>query len=594
MVGAAAAVAQARAVVVQNLVPLPRREVVAAVVPFARGEVRGLPDLHVADRATAWQPFGARWPDGSLRQALCLFAAEAPALGELQLALEAGPGPELPGGAVPIPAFDLAIACKRSGAEQHAHPVAIEVLEQNALRTVELRRCRIGDSGLVAEVILTACRDQAHVWADLAVFFSDPRTQAMQLAVDEVAVETQGMALVCRSANRFGIDQTTTATGSRVVLLRTATLGDGQGIRRCGVLVPPLSGDTAVDTSSRAAGVAPLLAATPWTASAAFGAFGFVPEPPPWLAGQGLRAHLAARHQRFARDEAGRGGPFDLAPLLGARNASQTGDQYDFGVVKLSLVARSGLPSPLLEAEASVLQEACRPVHFFEATGAPVEPARHPEWIVWSGRTHWHDGQSPDRLGKPVPAPEFDAHGWTGKDRQHWSSNFLGAYALLTGAHWARRELQNEVRLYLSGQTLDPAKTTSNAGAPRGAGRTELAASWMWLATGDEALRARMNERLDRVYAAQWAGRAGKDGTVRPFEVADPDARMLQGRCRYWTPWQEAIAAVGFGAAYEVTGNAHARELAEQLAMNCVRYGWKVTERECIVATALRWQDGGR
>ena len=52
--------------------------------------------------------------------------------------------------------------------------------------------------------------------------------------------------------------------------------------------------------------------------------------------------------------------------------------------------------------------------------------------------------------GKPCPAPAFDSHGWTGKDRQHWSSLYLTAYYLLTGKHWALREIQNEVQLYLA------------------------------------------------------------------------------------------------------------------------------------------------
>ena len=56
-----------RAIVVQNLAPFARDEGVAAVVPFARGAVAKLPDLHVEGRATTWQPIGARWPDGSLR-----------------------------------------------------------------------------------------------------------------------------------------------------------------------------------------------------------------------------------------------------------------------------------------------------------------------------------------------------------------------------------------------------------------------------------------------------------------------------------------------------------------------------------------------
>ena len=83
------------------------------------------------------------------------------------------------------------------------------------------------------------------------------------------------------------------------------------------------------------------------------------------------------------------------------------------------------------------IRDRCRPVHFYETDASPVDPANHPDWVVWNGRTHWHGDVSKDRLGKPVPEPRSEAHGWTGKDRQHWSSNYLAAYALLTGSHWA-------------------------------------------------------------------------------------------------------------------------------------------------------------
>ena len=76
----------------------------------------------------------------------------------------------------------------------------------------------------------------------------------------------------------------------------------------------------------------------------------------------------------------------------------------------------------------------------------------HPKWVVWTGRAHWHCGMSKDRLGKPCPEPKSDTHGWKPKDRQHWSSNYLCAFYLLTGKHWALREIQNEVQLYLAAQ----------------------------------------------------------------------------------------------------------------------------------------------
>lgn len=588
----AAIVAQApRELVVQNLAPTARREGVAVVVPFAVGAVAELPVLHVANTRTVWQPFGARWLDGSLRQALCLFEAEVGALSELRLPLVEGPGPELPTGPIALPAVELTVVATVDGVTERVSPAFHADLEHNALRRVALLRARLGTTGLVAELHITAWRDQAHAHCDVAVFCSDPRTTAMQCKLDDLHIESQGMFLLLRHAGRFGIGHQRFATGSHCTLLRSSSLGDGQGLRRCGVLLPS-HGNPLLDSTQRAAATVPLLGATTWRESGAFGPFGLVPELPTWLQGRAVRAHLADRHRLFVESDRPPGDPFALLPHGLQRMAGQTGDQGDFGVCKLSLVANTGLPSFLLEVEASVLQEACRPVHFFETDGTPVDPAQHPDWVVWSGRTHWHGEVSKDRLGKPVPEPAFEAHGFTGKDREHWSSNYLGAYALLTGAHWARAELANEARLYLAGQTIDPRFTTSHAGAPRGGGRTALAAAWNLLATDDAALRARMAERMDRIYFMEWAGRTLRQDQVRPMAVNDPDARMLQGGVRYWNPWQDALAAVGFGAHHLVTGNAHARELAEALAQNVVRHGWLVTEQRHQIATAMRWFDG--
>jgi hypothetical protein len=579
--------------VLQNLAPHARQEGAAVVVPFADGAVRSAPDLHVPGVVTVWEPFGARWPDGSWRQALCLFPAHVDAFAEARLPLAAGPGPTPPGDAIAMPAATITFHATVGGVQTIAEPQRVGDLESNAMRRVELRRARLGDTGLLVELCITAWREQAHAQVDLAVFFSDPRVPAMQCDVDELAVESDGLALVLRHAGYLDIRHEPNDKGSRVVLLERRPIGDGQGLRRTGVLVGKLANDDSLaDATKAAAAIAPLLGATTWTASGAFGAFGRVPEVPPWLRGDALRAWFARAHREFvARDRPG-GDAFSVFGHGLAKMAGQTGDQGDFGVVKLSLVAATGMPSLLLEAELSMLQEACRPVHFFEADGTPVEPAAHPDWVVWSGRTHWHAGVSKDRLGKPQPEPRYETHGWTGKDREHWSNNTLGAFALLTGAHWARAELANEVRLYLAGQTLTPGMSTSGPGAPRGAGRTALAAAWMLLATGDARLRARMDERMDTVYRPSWAGRDLPPTHVRPFAVNLPDARMLQGSCKYWNPWQDALAAVGFAAHHRLTGNANARVLAEALATNVVRFGWHVDDGVVEVAMAQRWLDG--
>jgi hypothetical protein len=581
-----------RTIVLQNLSPHPRREVVSAVVPFARGAVSELPDLHVDGRATAWQSFGARWPDGSLRQGLCLFAAELPAMGQASLPLVPGAGPS-PEGAFPELASTLVVKARTNLGEASLEPPVTATLEDNAMRKVELRSARLGTTGLVVELIVARGRGDAHAYVDAAVFFSDPATAAMQVAVEEFAIEATGMALLFRHPGRLCVQQQTTERGSRVVLLQQQVLGDGQGIRRCGSLLPALTGkDVRRDGSIQAAVLGPVRAATSWTGTGAFGAFGEPATMPDWLRGDGARAMLEQRHRAFAGSERPQPDPFVAYEFSGTKNAGQTGDQMDFGVTKLSVIATTGIGSFLLEVEPSVLQEACRPVHMFETDGAMLRALDHPKWTVWSGRTHWHPEVSTDRLGKPAPEPPFETHGWGGKDRQHWSSNYLGAFAQLTGAHWARRELLHEVQLFLSGETVEPGKSTSGTDAPRGAGRTHLAAAWMYLATGDSDLLARINARLDLVNFAQWAGRELPEGSVRTMAIENPDARMLAGACRYWTPWQDSLACNGFAAAHRITGNQNARTLAETIAVTAVRHGWLVDDKECIVATALRWQDG--
>ncbi|MEC8251946.1 MAG: hypothetical protein VX044_01955 [Planctomycetota bacterium] len=569
----------------------PRTIVIQNLAPFAPGVALEAPGLNVEDRQTVWQPFGARWPDGSWRQALCLFRVEIPALSEQRLTLLAGtklPGPRR----IEMPPGELEVVVRRGDQVTRAKLARVRDLESNRFRRVELRRARVGDSGIVAELVITAWRDQP--WADVSVaaFFSDPDSTDMERHVDELAVECLGAGLVLRHSGQLGIAQRTTPRGSRAVLLAGQKLGDGQGLRRVGVLVPPLTGDDVVDQTLQAATVAPLLAATSWRDTGAFGPFGVVPEPPSWLRGDRLRVHFARRHREFVRRSTGVGDPFGVFPHGLARFAGQTGDQPDFGVCKLSQVAWSGVPSMLLEVELSAVQEACRPVHFFERDAAPVDPEQHPDWVVWSGRTHWHGGVSKDRLGKPSPAPRCETHGWTGKDRQHWSSNYLSAYALLTGAHWARRELENEARLFLAGQTLDPRLSTSTSGAPRGAGRTMLAAAWNLCVSGDERLRERMDARTDQVHLPKWPHQEVSADRVRPLAVNRADDRLLRGAHPFWNPWQDAIAAVGFAAQHRMTGNANARVLAEALAQNVLRHGWLVDERGSAVAMAMRWQDG--
>lgn len=115
-----------------------------------RSEERARPARNNGLR-TAWQPFGMRWPDGSLRQAICLFATALEPIGERTLTLVPGPGPALPGDAVPMPEATIEVLATVDGATARAVPVRVRDLEANPLRRVELRRARLGDTGLLVD-----------------------------------------------------------------------------------------------------------------------------------------------------------------------------------------------------------------------------------------------------------------------------------------------------------------------------------------------------------------------------------------------------------------------------------------------------------
>ena len=164
--------------VVQNLAPFARDEWVQVVVPFAEGEVKGLPELHVDGRTTVWEPFGARWPDGSLRQALCLFHAELAKIGELRTHLVPGRGEEPAAYRAALPDHELEIVAKIGDRRVAAKLPEVEVLAENAARRVSVLRGRIGDTGLVAEATLEQYSGQSHAWFGIGVFFSDPARTA--------------------------------------------------------------------------------------------------------------------------------------------------------------------------------------------------------------------------------------------------------------------------------------------------------------------------------------------------------------------------------------------------------------------------------
>ena len=128
--------------------------------------------------------------------------------------------------------------------------------------------------------------------------------------------------------------------------------------------------------------------ATNWPASGAFGPFGKIADPPPWWTDDGLwnqqteldefRTLVSTRGTDWADRQ------FGLLP-----NAAGVGDQYDFGTSNFGDVVRSTYPHRIEEMRYGAAEEAMRPVHHREWNGDIVRRVNRPNWISWSGRTHW-------------------------------------------------------------------------------------------------------------------------------------------------------------------------------------------------------------
>lgn len=435
----------------------------------------------------------------------------------------------------------------------------------------------------VLEGFLYVYADAAHVPFELWAVHSDPTTQELE-ASRAFLLEHAGVYVHVRWAKARG-GQAPRWTGDRwrVELLGPGVFGDAQGFAWVGSFlqyadVEPHSPAAETLLAEMQAPAQLMVEGSSW--GPLWGPFGVVPKLNP-AEDRPERGHgevaAAERHQGFLALAARPRGPWEPVPLGLNPHAGSTGDQQDFGASKLApaLAVRGGNPLHLEEALFSVIAEAQRPTHFREADGSKVRAAGHPLWVVWSGRTHYHPDVSKDRLGKPPWFPTFEDHGWSGKDNQHWSSlNLCGLYQL-TGSHLLRSLIEDEVELYLAGQTVDPRLPTTGRDAPRAIGRTLLTACWLWLCTGRADLKQRILDRV-RVSVAAAPAFQRPDWPVRTLERNGPDGRVLGGRWPFWVAWNEALAAPGLWAVHRLFGaeDGTARALAKMSAYTVVRYGF--------------------
>lgn len=562
---------------VQNMAPLARSSWVTATVPLDDEHMQGSWVVHTEPES--WAILGAKASPRT--RLLHVFAKLEPwetRAFTYTLAKPASEGDEpaseraAPGAA---PRFEPPAILATIDGETQLLDLAsgLEVVE-NEGRVVVRSRGRIPGSMLVIEAWWYLYPGSRVIPFELWAICSDPRTKAMRQDIDELELRMPaGVVPVIRHAVALGAGQPRLENGSwRLNLLGPTHFADAQGHAWSGVLLLP-KGANEGEARSLAAelhgGVYAMAAPKTWRRTGAWGPWGVQPTPHP-----SVERTFTAYVERMKRWSSWAAQPRELwSPAwLQVRRPAQTGDQYDFGVTKLSpaLATRGGGPGHLDEGYFRAVRTACRRGYYREADGGPVLQANHPDLVFWGQQIHYHPGVSPDRLGKDPWVQQPDSHGWVGWDREHVSINGLCGTYLLTGSHLLCELVRSNVESWLLGATTQAGWSTTSRGAPRSVGRTLLAMAWCYQCTGDARIPQRMRERLSSSYGDM----INTEAELVVLGVHGKDGRKLEGKHRFWMPWQEALGVVGLDAAWRTTQDVRFLDLAKRIARSLVRYGW--------------------
>lgn len=482
---------------------------------------------------------------------------------------------------VPLPTGDGAVGdpqptliVQLAGATVRWRPGHWETVETGVARTVVHGWGRVPGTQLVANVwyyVYTAART---IPFELLIVNCDPRTENFVQALKGVALETQHgvWPAIDFHLQRGGTKPVRVGSVLRTRLLGEDWLGHGQGLAWRGALIV-WKGYGETDVASLRAEVHGPVVGQAMNWQGHWGPWGVTPDLHPSEAtprrGYGAWAVRELR-AKVGRALARHGSIWDR-PLYGSnRKPSDTGDQQDFGVTKLApaLSPRNGNPFHIWELGHSVLWEAGRPSWYYEADGRPLDPAKHPNLVFWGLLPHWNTKVSPDRLGKkPGGKTRFQGR-MMAKDWAHMSSNNLAGWTILTGSWLGRHLCRQEIVGWLLGSRLD-----RGLGTARGVGRSMLATTWNYLATGDPRVRRRLRERFEYSFN-HFLDPERSNWQVRILTPYAPDGRNLGGRWWTWMPWQEALAIVGIDAANKIAKHPKADEILQILCRSLVHYGW--------------------
>ena len=589
-----------------NLSNFDRTEVTYTTVDFATGEWDGQSPLVLQDSAgeqidSLVEPFGARWDDGTVRYAKLLARLTIP--GQTTQVHNLVDGQLLakpryrthPAVLAAAGANSPALGIKVNGNwEWTQFTGGVTLLEHNRLRRVYQSRHRMGN--FVVDMKYYISSQQQLVKFELAVTGSNPDNTLYSYPFEDIRLLSgAGNLMNIRGMRRRGVEALEPHVDFRLMPMNSY-FGNGQKQVWYGEMMPSIDlSDTSQASNGLAALNFPLYGmSTSWKDTNAYASFGIVQPPEgsnPWN-------HAHGRYHAFNSYMNDNGNPWDSYLLGLAKTAGQTGAQRDFGCIEGGEVLHLGAAELLDAYLFMATEDTKRPGHYYETDASPVRHANHPQWVIWSGQTHWHTSVSPDRLGKTLAGPGDVHHGWFGKDAQHHSSNLLTMAALLTGSYMLQDEADVEMEHYFAGMTLPseyPGWSTSGKRAPRGFGRNTHAVCNHYLLTGREEIKQHMLNRFHEVCDVQWDG--ADIAPVRNWGHV-LDNRVLNGLVEAWVPWNETLGFVGVVALYNVTHDPVVRDLMIAWGVALVEYGWLATRDgpnllNAQVGGGVKWNPDG-
>lgn len=283
---------------------------------------------------------------------------------------------------------------------------------------------------------------------------------------------------------------------------------------------------------------------------------------------------------------------YDQRPRGLLQRAGSTGAQEDFGASKAILAVSVGDPRFLQELGYSTYEMFGRPFHHREVDGSPVLQRNHPGLRTWSQIVHCQTTN--DTLGLICPFPySWPSNGWSGIDDQHRSQNNANALLALSGSYALHAAFKDLLE-------MDLCQVPGRIDSPRGEGRLMMAWANMLMLLDDPFDRVRLHQHMsDRVGVAlnRWPGRRFLGDPHRPIRVlgvgSDPTFRdPLGNSIPAIIVWEHSIAAMGYFAAWRLTGDDRYRLLAAELSKLIVNHCIFQENGQWVSCVAVRYLQG--